>query len=215
MLKKEANEIVGGLSAPGKMPCPSINLPAVACITGQILARVPGTTCHGCYALKGRYNFKYTKIAMNRRLAALQDSRWVRARGTLMKGRPYFRWHDSGDIQSSWHLARILEVCKQTPDTKHWLPTREARLLALMDPDIIPPNLIIRLSATKVDGAAGKSWPWTSTVYKKTFLWKVKLWFNKIFKIKGKCFAAIQSGKCKSCRQCWTHSINSIAYAKH
>ena len=91
---------------------------------------------------------------MARRLAALQDSRWVRAMVTLMEGRKHFRWHDSGDIQSSWHLKRILEVCKQTPNTKHWLPTREAQLLALMDPDIIPPNLIIRLSATKVNGAA-------------------------------------------------------------
>ena len=200
MLKKEANEIVGGLSTPGKMPCYSINLPAAACITGQILARVPGTTCHGCYAMKGRYRFKNTKIAMARRLAALQDSRWVRAMVTLMEGRPYFRWHDSGDIQSSWHLARILEVCKQTPDTKHWLPTREARLLALMDPAIIPPNLIIRLSATKVNGAASKSWPWTSTVTDG----------------KGKtCPAPDQGGQCKSCRNCWDKSIKNVIYAKH
>ena len=215
MLKKEANEIVGGLSAPGKMPCPSINLPAPACITGSLLAQIEGTTCHGCYALKGRYRFPNVKEAMDRRLEALKDSRWVRAMVVLMEGRKYFRWHDSGDLQGAWHLKRILEVCKQTPATQHWLPTREAQLLALMDPDVIPKNLIIRLSATKVDGAAGKSWPWTSTVYKKTFLWKVKLWFNKIFKIKGKCFAAIQSGKCKSCRQCWTHSINNTAYAQH
>ena len=130
MLKKEANEIVGGLSAPGKMPCPSINLPATACNVGAKLAKVPGTTCHGCYALKGRYNFKYTKIAMARRLDALGDSRWVRAMVVLMKDRKFFRWHDSGDIQSAWHLKRILEVCKQTPSTKHWLPTRESRLLA-------------------------------------------------------------------------------------
>jgi len=164
MLKKEANVIVGGLSAPGKMPCPSINLPAAACITGSKMAKEPGTTCYGCYALKGRYNFKYTKIAMARRLEALKDQRWVRAMVTLMQGRKHFRWHDSGDIQSAWHLKRILEVCKQTPDTKHWLPTREAQLLALMDPDIIPTNLIIRLSATKVNGAASKSWPWTRTV---------------------------------------------------
>ena len=109
MLKKEANIIVGGLSAPGKMPCPSINLPAAACITGSILARVPGTTCHGCYALKGRYNFKYTKIAMARRLEALKDSRWVRAMVTLMQGRKYFRWHDSGDNQSAWHLKGQLK----------------------------------------------------------------------------------------------------------
>ena len=200
MLKKEANQIVGGLSAPGKMPCPSINLPATACVTGSKFARVAGTTCHGCYALKGRYNFKYTKIAMARRLAALQDSRWVRAMVTLMEGRKYFRWHDSGDIQSSWHLSRILEVCKQTPDTKHWLPTREARLLALMDPDVIPKNLVIRLSATKVNGAASKSWPWTSTVTDR----KDKT-----------CPAPDQGGKCKSCRQCWTRSIKNVMYAKH
>ena len=201
MLKKEANQIVGGLSVPGKMPCPSINLPATACKTGAKLAQIPGTTCHGCYALKGRYNFKYTKIAMARRLAALSHHSWVRAMVTLMKGRPYFRWHDSGDIQSSWHLARILEVCKQTPNTKHWLPTREAQLLALMDPDIIPPNLIIRLSATKVNGAASISWPWTSTV---TTDPKQKT-----------CAAPDQKGKCLDCRACWNRDIKNITYAKH
>jgi len=200
MLKKEANEIVGGLSTPGKMPCYSINLPAAACITGQILAKVRGTTRYGCNALKGRYNFKYTKIAMARRLAALKDQRWVRAMVVLMKNRPHFRWHDSGDIQRAWHLARILEVCKLTPDTKHRLPTREARILDLMDPEVIPKNLIIRLSATKVNGAASRTWPWTSTV------------------TDGKdktCPAPDQGGKCKSCRNCWDRSIKNITYAKH
>ena len=199
MLKKEADIIVGGLSAPGKMPCPSTNLPAVACVTGAKLAKVPGTTCHGCYALKGRYKFPDTIIAMDRRLEALKDSRWVRAMVTLMQGRPHFRWHDSGDLQSAWHLKRILEVCKQTPATRHWLPTREAKLLQFIDPDIIPKNLIIRLSATKVNGAAGKSWPWTSTVSTTT----------------KTCPASDQGGKCQSCRQCWDRSIKNITYAKH
>ena len=89
MLKKEANIIVGGLSATGKMPCPSINLPAVACVTGSKLAKVPGTTCHGCYALKGRYRFPNVKEAMDRRLKALSDSRWVRAMVVLMKDRKF------------------------------------------------------------------------------------------------------------------------------
>ena len=200
MLKKEANQIVGGLSTPGKMPCYSINLPAAACKTGQIMARVPGTTCHGCYAMKGRYRFKNTKIAMARRLAALAHASWITAMVTLMKGFKHFRWHDSGDLQGAQHLKNILEVCKRTPDTKHWLPTREARLLALMDPDIIPKNLIIRLSATKVNGAAGKSWPWTSTVTDG----------------KGKtCPAPDQGGQCKSCRNCWDRSIKNVIYAKH
>ena len=200
MLKKEANKIVGGLSKPGKMPCPSINLPAASCITGSLMALIEGTTCYGCYALKGRYKFKNTKIAMARRLAALPNIRWVRAMVVLMKDRKFFRWHDSGDIQSAWHLARILEVCKQTPDTKHWLPTRESRLLKFLDPDTVPKNLLIRLSATKVNGAAPTSWPWTSTV------------------TDGKdktCPAPDQGGKCKSCRQCWDRSIKNITYAKH
>jgi len=199
MLKKEANEIVGGLSTPGKMPCYSINLPAAACITGQILAKVPGTTCHGCYAMKGRYRFKNTKIAMARRLAALTHESWTAAMVTLMSGFKHLRRHDSGELQGAQHLKNILEVARQTPDTKHWLPTREAQLLALMDPDIVPKNLIIRLSATKVNGAAGKSWPWTSTVSTTT----------------KTCPAPDQGGKCKSCRACWDRSVPNVVYAKH
>ena len=137
---------------------------------------------------------------MARRLAALSDSRWVRAMTVLMHNRKYFRWHDSGDIQSAWHLKCILEVCNRTPYTQHWLPTREAKLLQFMDPDTIPTNLIIRLSATKVNGAAGKSWPWTSTV------------------TDGKdktCPAPDQGGQCKSCRKCWDKSVKNVIYAKH
>ena len=137
---------------------------------------------------------------MNRRLEALSHGSWITAMVTLMAGRKYFRWHDSGDLQSAQHLKNILEVCKQTPDTKHWPPTREAKLLQYMDPEVIPKNLIIRLSATKVNGAASRSWPWTSTV------------------TDGKdktCPAPDQGGRCKSCRNCWDRSIPNVQYAKH
>ena len=199
MLKKVASKIVGGLSTPGKMPCYSINLPATECKTGAKLARVPGTTCHGCYALKGRYRFKTTKRAMARRLRAITGPRWVQAMTALITGHKYFRWHDSGDLQSVQHLKNIFEVCKQTPSTKHWLPTREHSLLRLMDPDIIPPNLIIRVSATKVDGRAPSWWPWTSTVSTQS----------------KTCPAPDQGGKCKSCRACWSRDIQNVTYAKH
>ena len=199
MLKKEASKIVGGLSTPGKMPCYSINLPAVACITGAKLAQVPGTTCHGCYALKGRYRFKNVKDAMARRLRALDHGSWTTAMVALITGHKYFRWHDSGDLQGPEHLKKIFEVCKATPNTKHWLPTREHSLLHLMDPDIIPKNLTIRVSATKVDGRAPSWWPWTSTVSTTT----------------KTCPAPDQGGKCRSCRACWNRSVPNVVYAKH
>ena len=199
MLKKVASAIVGGLSKPGKMPCYSINLPAWACKLGSILAKISGTTCHGCYALKGRYRFKTTKRAMARRLRALSHGSWTKAMTALITGHKYFRWHDSGDLQGVQHLKNIFEVCKNTPDTRHWLPTREHGLLALMDPAVVPKNLIIRISATKVDGRAPSWWPWTSTVSTKS----------------KTCPAPDQGGKCKSCRACWSRDVPNVTYAKH
>jgi hypothetical protein len=71
--------ITGGLSKPSKMPGYSYNLPAIHCKTGSKLAQIPGTTCHGCYALKGRYRFPNVMDAMMRRLASINGlGPWLR-----------------------------------------------------------------------------------------------------------------------------------------
>ena len=90
MLVKEAKEITGGLSAPGKMPEGSYNIPASACQTGQILAKVEGTPCSGCYALKNRYRMPIQKAAMERRLKSLDHPQWVEAMTTLVKKKEAF-----------------------------------------------------------------------------------------------------------------------------
>ena len=90
MLKKEAIKITGGLSAPGKMPEGSYNLPARACITGAKLREIPGTPCFGCYAFKGRYNFPNVKDALTRRLESLTRPQWVQAMAVLIKGKKFF-----------------------------------------------------------------------------------------------------------------------------
>jgi len=202
MLKKEASQIVGGLSTPGKMPCYSINLPATECKTGAKLARVPGTTCHGCYALKGRYRFKTTKRAMARRLRAITGPLWVQAMTALITGHKYFRWHDSGDLQGPSHLKNIFEVCKATPGTMHWLPTREHALLQLMDPDVVPKNLKIVLSDHMNDQETPPSWwPYTSGVTTDHGL--------------VTCPASKQGNKCLDCRKCWDRNTKRVIYGKH
>ena len=199
MLKKEAKEITGGLSAPSKMPGPAYNLPAPMCITGSTLVDIIGSVCNGCYALKGRYNFPNVKAALARRLQSLQHPQWVFAMTVLIKGEEVFRWHDSGDLQSVQHLKNIFEVCNKTPETSHWLPTREAKFLKLMDPDVIPKNLIIRMSSHMIDQAPVKFWPWTSTVSTGDFT----------------CPASKQGNKCGSCRNCWDRNIANVSYPKH
>ncbi len=199
MLKKEAKEITGGLSAPGKMPGPSYNLPAWACITGSKLAKIPGTICNKCYAKKGRYNFPNVKAALSRRLKSLKHPQWVEAMTVLITGHDHFRWHDSGDLQSVQHLKKIFEVCNNTPATRHWLPTREAKLLQFMDPKVIPKNLIIRMSSHKINQPPVKSWPWTSTVSTRD----------------SSCPAQLQNNNCKDCRACWDRKISNVTYPKH
>ena len=114
MLKKEARQITGGLSAPSKMPGPAYTLPASQCIPGAKLVQIPGSVCAGCYALKGRYRFNNVQQALERRAASIKHPDWVKAMVTLVAGHEYFRWHDSGDIQSVEHLKRIFEVCRLT-----------------------------------------------------------------------------------------------------
>ena len=138
---------------------------------------------------------------MARRLGALVHGSWTAAMITLITGHKYFRWHDSGDLQGAQHLKNIFEVAKATPEARHWLPTREHVLLQHMDPDVVPKNLLIRVSATKVNGAAPKWWPWTSTVTEE--------------KGRKTCPAPDQGGKCRSCRACWDPSVSNVVYAKH
>ena len=107
MLIKEAKKITGGLSAPGKMPEGSYNLPASACKTGAKLRKIPGTPCYKCYAFKGRYNFSNVKKPLARRLESLDQPQWVEAMTTLVKKKKHFRWHDSGDLQGVAHLKKI------------------------------------------------------------------------------------------------------------
>jgi hypothetical protein len=200
MLKKEAREITGGLSKPSKMPGPAHNLPAQACKTGAKLVKVPGSVCAGCYALKGRYRFNNVQQALQRRLKALESPLWVEAMTTLIKGQDWFRWHDSGDIQSMEHLNNIFKVCKLTPETRHWMPTREAQFLKDLDPEEVPENLIIRMSSHMIDQGPVKQWPWTSTVTSGS----------------GRtCPAPEQGNECGSCRACWDRSTPNVCYGKH
>ena len=201
----EAKKITGGLSKPSKMPGFSYNLPAYKCITGVKLQAVPGSVCAGCYAMKGRYAFGNTKRAMNRRLASLTHPTWglamsVQINSKFKYGHDFFRWHDSGDLQSLEHLRNIFDVCLATPAVGHWMPTREVKFLKEIKIEEIPKNLIIRMSSHMIDQGPVKSWPWTSTV--------------KTDK-QHSCPASRQGNECGSCRQCWDKTIPNISYGKH
>ena len=198
MKTSEALKIVGGLSKPSKMPGWAYGLPAKECKTGSKLVKVPGSVCHGCYALKGCYVFKVVQDAQYRRLESTRSPLWVGAMALVINSKKskVFRWHDSGDVQDEAHLLKIFAVAKLTPTVKHWMPTREAWVKHFL-PEC-PENLIIRFSGTMIDQPAIDSWPHTSTVSTNPE--------NRT------CPAPDQDNECKDCRACWEKKKKNICY---
>ena len=193
-----------------KMPGLSYSLPAWECITGKKLRKIKNSVCAGCYALKGNYTrYPAIKAAQYYRLASLMEPDWIPAMVTQIKRQKFFRWHDAGDIQSAKHLTNIFEVCSKTPATSHWLPTREAKFLKYIDPDIVPANLVIRMSSHMIDQGPVKSWPWTSTVQSPGAMRSSHVQDSR------QCPAKDQGNQCLDCRSCWDRSVSNVTYPKH
>lgn len=219
-----AHMIAGSMGFPSKMPGTSYGLPAQECRVGSKLAQILGTVCHGCYALKGNYVYGDVKRAQYLRLAGTKHPLWPVAMAYLLnalhghakrpsgiktkkvKSKGWHRWHDAGDLQNVAHLSAICRVCELTPRIRHWLPTREiATVLAYVQGGgLIPDNLTIRVSATKVDGQATKTWLWTSGVHDQTTPTKQE-----------RCTAPDTNGECAACRKCWSREIPHTSYHLH
>ena len=207
MKTSEALKIVGGLSKPSKMPGWAYGLPAAECKTGGKLKHITGSTCEGCYADKGCYVFAVVQAAQYRRLESIKHKDWVRAMVALINSKKskWFRWHDSGDVQDAAHLKKIFTVARLTPETKHWLPTREAWTKKYLKDK--PDNLVLRFSMPMVDQAPAKSWPNVSTVMSKD-----QPWFGAT---SVACVAPDQGNECRDCRACWDPSVKNVTYWKH
>ena len=199
MLVKDALKITDSFTKTSKMPGWSIGIPAKECKTGKKLREIKNSVCEGCYALKGCYVFDVVQKAQYKRLEAINHPDWVLAMATLINSKKpdVFRWHDSGDVQDVQHLEKIFEVCRATPDKRHWMPTREAWIKDHMKD--APANLVVRFSSPMVDQGPVKSWANTSTVSTKS----------------RTCPAPDQDNACGSCRACWDPLVKNIEYGKH
>jgi len=222
MLIKDAKEITGGIGFTSKTGF-AFGLPArTSCKMGCKLATQKGSTCYGCYATGGNYNYPSVKTVHRKRFAAVKKlsnvdfrKKWVEAMKTLIetksenieKDELYFRWHDSGDIVFLSHLIAIAEVAKATPNVKHWLPTKEVKTVKkFLKNHKTPKNLCIRLSNYFVD---------------KNPDFDLDMPKSKVYKFattKGHvCQAILQHKGCKEvgCRACWDKRVRLVNYALH
>lgn len=221
LTKTRAAQIIGGLSNPSKMPGFGFSIPAIHCRAGSKLRTVPGTVCFKCYALKGRYTFRTVRAAMERRFQiltrTLESGRgsepwilWCRAFETLVTGSEYFRFHDSGDLQSVAHLLLYCDAARLVPDTRVWIPTKESGIIRRTNPDEIPDNVLIRLSAARVDAMPNPlTWSHGSTVLSRATLAAGTPAGVRV------CPSRDNGNRCGDCRACWDPAVPIVAYPLH
>ena len=212
--KKQASEITGSVTQTSKMPCKSYSLPTEACITGAKLAEKKGSICNSCYANKGFYKMyaKTIKPLQNKRLASIDHPEWVNAMVSLIGKDQYFRWHDSGDLQSVNHLQKIVMVADRLPKTLFWLPTREYGIVKeyVSLYGALPSNLIVRLSAYFPDQPV--IIPKSLQGYNNILASNVH---SKNEPIGQACIAPKQGGECRDCRACWDSTVKTVSYGLH
>ena len=199
------------LSNTSKMPGKSISTSAFNCQTGSKLAEIEGSVCEDCYARKRSYTWPSTVNAMANREQFFEHPDFIPWMVNVLKRdrSDVFRWFDSGDVQSVTQCLAILEVCDQTPEKRHWIPTKEAgywsKALRMRD---LPENVTVRLSAPMKDQQL-----------------PVPKWTENTSMVASKgseapsgvhtCPAPEQGGKCGDCRACWTREVTTVCYKEH
>ena len=206
---KQARAFIG-LSKNNKMPAYTLAIPArESCPRGDKLAKVEGTVCFDCYAVKGHDAMQPAKTAKARRWdvikLALESTvvydLWQAAFILCMSKETHFRWHSAGDIFSPEYAQLMREAIELTPHVKHWIPTREARNAApLMDLF----NAVVRVSDDMVNQANNKHHGNTSGVHTQENGGRGQ-----------ECPAYKQEGSCQECRACWSNDVAHVSYKIH
>ena len=171
-MQNELRDIFGGsavkgnkwtqFSSPAKMINRTFSLPTHTCGIGGYLRGVEDSVCEGCYAHnRGNYRFNAVqqKLLRNQdRLTTSDPEQWASAMaGSIPQETanfPVFRFHDSGDIQSTQHASMLADIAAKNPDVMNWIPTREWKMideLSRARGGDLPSNFVPRISLPMVN----------------------------------------------------------------
>jgi hypothetical protein len=207
----EADEIIGGLSDPSKMPCRSWGISTDRCRRGKALRKRAGAICTTCYGDGGRSVMPNVQVARERRYERSFDPRWIPAMVYRLKDEESMRWMDTGDLDGRL-FGLIMEVGRQTPNTRHWIATRERELVrAYLEDNTIPANVCIRISSDFIDQTDNLPWVDGCTVATVTRDHQVEGAHN--CPVTWSDDKTIDSCDAAGCRACW--EVRHVNYRLH
>lgn len=197
------------LSTTSKLGTKSWSLQALETCPGSVGADgelVPA--CSGCYATAGTYHFKGTKAVRAFNKEDWQRDAWANDMVAALSKDSHFRWFDSGDVYALELAKKMLYIMENTPNTKHWLPTRMYKFdkfKSVLEKMQALPNVMVRYSSDNIDGT------YTDGVHGSTILPEATMADANTHV----CTAPSNDGKCGACRACYDKSVAVIGYIAH
>ena len=204
-----ADKAVFKLSRTAKLGTFSWSLQAIETCPGSVGADGKlVAACSGCYATTGCYHFPDTIALRANNKEAWKAESFVQDFTKALKKQTHFRWFDSGDMYSLELAEKMYQIMVNTPNTKHWLPTRMykfAKFWSVLTRMEALPNVMVRYSSDAVDGTYEQGVHGSTIVPDATSVPSgVTL-----------CPAYTQGGKCLDCRACYDKSVAVIGYPAH
>ena len=198
------------LSNTRKLGCKSWSLQAIeTCPAAKDKNGDLVPACKGCYATSGAYRFSNVKKVRFDNKEAWQlesfESDFIQA---LAKEK-FFRWFDSGDMYSLALAEKMLYIMQNTPQVKHWLPTRMhkfAKFHSILERMQSLPNVNVRLSS---DGINGELIDTKLNSTNSTIIGLNSAYNGFV------CPSSLQDGKCKACKACFDKEVKTVAYIGH
>lgn len=196
----------------------SWSLPAGVSCPGAKDAEV----CKTCYAKKGMYRFPVVKSVREYNREDYKKDDWVDRMVKKVNKFDYFRWFDSGDVESVLLARKIRNVIELTPNVKHWLPTRSDKLKTLQyflqsaviypsDPPIgVCRNVALRPSADNIGFNKPERPGVNSFVIRPTDLFECK---NRSIYLCPVTAPGSTQTSCDTCTVCYTNT--PVAYMLH
>jgi hypothetical protein len=166
------------------------------------------SACSGCYATTGMYHFGAVKKVRANNKEDWKRESFVKDFVNALAKEKYFRWFDSGDMYSIKLAEKMYQIMVQTPNTKHWLPTRMykfPKFAGILGQMQALPNVMVRYSSDEIDGT------FTKGLHGSTIL-PEGMTTPEGVKV---CTAPSQGGKCLDCRACYDKNIPVIGYVAH
>jgi len=195
----------------------SWSLPAGSSCPGSSDAEI----CKSCYAKKGMYHFPSVKNLREHNKLDYHRNNWVDDMVKEVSKCDYFRWFDSGDIETPELATKIAEVCRLCPNTIFWLPTRSDKIPAINAAIVATtrtaychslsslPNVALRISADNI-GLNNRERPGVNSyVINQEDIFEAKRQGIHV------CPVGVQPNRksCNDCTMCYTSA--KVAYVLH